>query len=157
MKTECHKVCKKVSAFLKGSPLHGRKEKENPVSYLYTIKFQLLYTYLDYQISIFSYNRRVYNLRSGSLLKLPTVKTTTYGTSSLAFRDSILWNSLPNTIKDPSCVNKFKILIKEWKGENANLKIVGRTTSAETPSMLIFNLAQVVGLLCKFFLCRELV
>ena len=57
-------------------------------------------------------------------------------------------NSLPDTVKDSPCINKFKLLIKEWKGENCNVKIVGRTTSVETPFdvlfMLIFNFVQVV-------------
>ena len=32
---------------LKGSTVHGRKEKGNPVSCIYNVKFQLLSTYLD--------------------------------------------------------------------------------------------------------------
>ena len=37
----------KSQCVLNGSTLHGRKEKESPVSYIYTVKFQLLSTYLD--------------------------------------------------------------------------------------------------------------
>ena len=47
VKTLCQKVCKQSQCVLKGSTLHGRKEKESPVSYIYTVKFQLLFTYLD--------------------------------------------------------------------------------------------------------------
>ena len=61
--------------------------------------------------NLFKRKDLTYNLRSGSLLKLPTAKT--YGTSSLSFRGSILWNSLPDTIKDSPCANKFKLFIKE--------------------------------------------
>ena len=50
--------------------------------------------------NLFERKDLTYNQRSGSLLKLPTAKTTTYGTSSLAFRGSILRSSLPDTIKD---------------------------------------------------------
>ena len=89
-----------------------------------------------------------YNLRSGSLLQLPTAKTTTYGTSSLAFRGSILWNSLPDTIKDSPCINKFKLLIKNGRVKTVNVKIGGSTTSMEilfdVLFMLIFNFVQVV-------------
>ena len=63
-----------------------------------------------------------YNLRSGSLLMLPQAKTTTYGTSSLTFRGSILWNSLPDAIKSSPSVVYFKRSIKEWKGENCTCK-----------------------------------
>ena len=79
---------------------------------------------------IFERKALTYILRSSSLLQLQKAKTTIYSTSSLAFRDSILWNSLPGTIKDSPSVDKFRILIKEWKGDNC---IVGRTTSVETP------------------------
>ena len=33
-------------------------------------------------------------------------------------KDSTATHNLPDTIKDSPCVNKFKLLIKEWKGEN---------------------------------------
>ena len=46
VKTLCQKVCKKVCV-LKGSTLHGRKETENPVSYIHSVKFQLLSIYLN--------------------------------------------------------------------------------------------------------------
>ena len=72
--------------------------------------------------NLFERKDLTYNLRSGSLLKLPKAKATTYGTSSLAFMGSILWNSLPDNIKDSPSFNKFKILIKEWKGENCKCK-----------------------------------
>ena len=95
--------------------------------------------------NLFERKDLTYNLRSGSLLKLPTAKTTTYGTSLLASEAA---SSGTDTIKGSPCVNKFKLLMKEWKGENCNCKIVGRTTSVETPFdilfMLIFNFVQVV-------------
>ena len=72
--------------------------------------------------NIFQQKELAYNLRSGSLLMLPRAKTTTYGTSSLTFRGSILWNSLPDTIKSSPSVVCFKRSIKEWKGENCTCK-----------------------------------
>ena len=80
----------------------------------------LSYENTSFMWSIFQRKELTYNLRSGSLLQLPNAKTTTYGTSSLTFKGSVLWNSLPDTIKDspwPS-VTKFKRVIKEWKGDN---------------------------------------
>ena len=41
------KSMQKSQCVLKGSTLQGRKEKENPVLYIYTVKFQLLSIYLD--------------------------------------------------------------------------------------------------------------
>ena len=41
------KSLQKSQRVLKGSTLHGRKEKEHPVSNIYTVKFQLFSTYLD--------------------------------------------------------------------------------------------------------------
>ena len=72
--------------------------------------------------NIFRRKELGYNLRSGSLLMLPQAKTTTYGTSSLTFRGSILWNSLPDAIKSSPSVVYFKRSIKEWKGENCTCK-----------------------------------
>ena len=41
------KSIQKSQCVLMGSTFHGRKEKENPVSYIYNVKFLLLSTYLD--------------------------------------------------------------------------------------------------------------
>ena len=72
--------------------------------------------------NIFQRKELAYNVRSGPLLMLPQAKTTTYGTSSLTFRGSILWNSLPDAIKSSPSVVYFKRSIKEWKGENCTCK-----------------------------------
>ena len=57
---------------------------------------------------------------------LPQAKTTTYGTSSLTFRGSILWNSLPDAIKSSPSVVYFKRSIKEGR-----VKIVHAKTAVE--------------------------
>ena len=56
-----------------------------------------------------------YHLRNQNLLKLPTAKTTKYGTNSLIFRGSLIWNSLPNTLKLSNTLSIFKNNIKSWK------------------------------------------
>ena len=53
-----------------------------------------------------------YNLRRGNLLSLPRATTTSFGTSSFIFRGSLLWNSLPNQIKDCTSVHSFKSSIR---------------------------------------------
>ena len=40
-----------------------------------------------------------YDLRTNNLLQLPKTNTLVYGNNSLSFRGSILWNTLPDTIK----------------------------------------------------------
>ena len=42
-----------------------------------------------------------YSLRSKSTLQLPkTCKTTRFGTNSIVFKGSLLWNGIPNTYKE---------------------------------------------------------
>ena len=64
-----------------------------------------------------------YDLRIKNLLQLPKVKTSTYGLSSLSFRGSILWNTLPDSNKSVQNISIFKRMIKTWKGEKCNCYI----------------------------------
>ena len=58
-----------------------------------------------------------YNLRTGQRLQLPTTKSKSYGTNSIVFRGSLLWNSLPNTIKSSESLSEFKRKIRNWSGK----------------------------------------
>ena len=49
---------------------------------------------------IFKIKTTPYNLRIGKLTKLPKTKTKCYGINAFIFRGSILWNSVPNEIKE---------------------------------------------------------
>ena len=53
-----------------------------------------------------------YNLRRGPVLFIPPAKSTKYGTNSIQFRGSLVWNSLPNFVKTSSSVGIFKMNIK---------------------------------------------
>ena len=66
---------------------------------------------------LFCYKKCSYNLRGQLLVKLPSTRTVTYGTNSLLFRASIIWNKLPNKFKELCSANLFKKKIKEWKGD----------------------------------------
>ena len=55
-----------------------------------------------------------YGLRNKELLIIPPANTITYGTNSLLFKASILWNSLPNEYKSAKSVDIFKSNIKKW-------------------------------------------
>ena len=58
-----------------------------------------------------------YDLRIKNLLQVPKLKTSTYGISSLSFRGSILWNTLPDSNKSVHNIKIFKTIIKNWKGD----------------------------------------
>ena len=64
-----------------------------------------------------------YSLRSGHLLKIPSVRTKTYGINSLLFRGSLLLNTVPNTIKTASSLATFKNGLKSWSGKLCNCAI----------------------------------
>lgn len=64
-----------------------------------------------------------YTLRSGVRLCLPPTRTQTFGLNSLTFRGSLLWNSLPTSLKSVESSNLFKAKIKSWSGETCTCKI----------------------------------
>ena len=68
----------------------------------------------------FPTNEIKYDLRIKNLLQIPKVKTSTYGLSSLSFRGSILWITLPDSNKSVHNIKIYKIMIKNWKGEKFN-------------------------------------
>ena len=72
---------------------------------------------------IFSTKSIPYNLRNKMLVNLPKAVSTTYGTNSLAFKGSLIWNNLPNLIKDSSSLTVFLNRIKEWNGESCTCNI----------------------------------
>ena len=69
---------------------------------------------------IFCFKNVPYNLRATSLVKLPSARTVTYGTNSLQFKASLIWNGLPNDIKSCENVIAFKRKIKLWNGESCS-------------------------------------
>ena len=62
---------------------------------------------------IFKVKHAPYNFGNKMLTNLPSAKSTTYGTNSLVFKGSLIWNSLPNSVKDSPTLqgrNKGKII-----------------------------------------------
>ena len=57
------------------------------------------------------------------ILTLPKALTTSFGTNSISFRGSILWNSTPDVIKSSNTVFSFIKNIKNWSGEVCNCNI----------------------------------
>ena len=77
----------------------------------------------SYLWDFFSTKEVEYNLRIKNLVKLPQIKTHTFGTHSLTFRGSLLWNSLIDDIKMCKNIAAFKKKIKTWKGANCSCKL----------------------------------
>ena len=72
---------------------------------------------------MFKRRETTYDLRVKDLLQLPKTKTTSYGINSILFRGSILWNSIPDVIKNNQSIASFKKIIKTWNGEKCNCTI----------------------------------
>ena len=52
-----------------------------------------------FMCSFFTHKEIPYNLRKGQVLSLPPARSTYYGTNSVHFRGSLIWNNLPRYIK----------------------------------------------------------
>ena len=65
---------------------------------------------------IFTERNMQYSLRNENHLRLPKVKTTTYGIENIQYRGCHLWSSLLSEIKDSNTIAEFKRKIKSWKG-----------------------------------------
>ena len=53
-----------------------------------------------------------YDLRKGTKVFLPSVKSFRLGLNSVHFRGSILGNNLPSSIKNSQIINEFKAKLK---------------------------------------------
>ena len=72
---------------------------------------------------IFLNKKTNYNLRNKLLTTLPKARTTTFGTNSLVFKGSLIWNTLPNYFKDAPSLDIFLSRIKMWEGKNCSCRI----------------------------------
>ena len=64
-----------------------------------------------------------YNLCKKNLCKLPAAKSLMFGTSSLSFKGSLLWNTLRDNVKGAIIIQKFKKEIRHWDGKNCTYHI----------------------------------
>ena len=64
---------------------------------------------------IFELKNTRYDLRSKQLLKLPETSTSRYGTQAFCVKGSLIWNTVPNKIKNFDNIEDFKKHIKKWK------------------------------------------
>ena len=63
--------------------------------------------------SYFKYRKVPYNLRRGPVLFIPPARSTIYGTNSVHFLGSIIWNGLLNIVKSIRSISEFKNVIKK--------------------------------------------
>ena len=63
----------------------------------------------------FTYDNISYNSRKGAILYLPSTNSTYYGTNTVHFRGSLIWNNLPRDIKSSKLLSEFKTKIKKFR------------------------------------------
>ena len=68
------------------------------------------------------HERKEVELRTKDLGKLPKIKQR-YGTESLSFRGSLLWNTLSDKIKQSPSLAAFKNQIKSWTGDKCTCRL----------------------------------
>ena len=72
---------------------------------------------------IFQSVRYSYNLRSQSVLKIPSVNTESFGKNSLRYFGPIIWNSVPARLRNMENFCEFKKEIRKWKFENCPCRL----------------------------------
>ena len=53
-----------------------------------------------------------YSLRKRDIVYVPPARSSCYGINSLAFRGSLLWNSLPSNVKQSHNLEEFKLKLR---------------------------------------------
>ena len=61
----------------------------------------------------FTFKNMTYNIRNGTLLKLPNSKFTYDGINFLHFRACLLWNGLPQSVEHTESILELKRKLKE--------------------------------------------
>ena len=72
--------------------------------------------YPSYLNSLFHIKDTHYEIRNDFLLIQPRMNTITHGINSIVYHGAKVWNILPMYIKKAQSLNKFKILLKRYKG-----------------------------------------
>ena len=75
----------------------------------------------------FTYNNISYSLRKRHILYFPSTHLTYYGTNSVHFRRSLIWNNLPRDIKPSKSLSEFKTNIKNFGNIDCGCVICSET------------------------------
>ena len=73
--------------------------------------------------SYFTIKEISYGLRNGNFLKIPSARSTRYGTNSILFRACLVWNKLPFYVKQSQSLIEFRSKIKVFKKINCSCEI----------------------------------
>ena len=125
-KTEISKICKLHHRTLKVVSNEYDKSYEellemNKSAFIHQrhLKFSAIEVYKSlmdlnpgFMWSYFSEKPLPYNLRNENSLQLPRAKSHRFGINSLRFRESMLWNNLPFSVKKSETLTKFKNKLK---------------------------------------------
>ena len=69
----------------------------------------------EFMCSFFTHKEIPYKLRKGQVHSLPPARSTYYGTNSVQFRGSLIWNNLPSYLKSSWSIFEFKNNIKNFR------------------------------------------
>ena len=69
----------------------------------------------DFMKSYFTIKEILYCLQNGNFLKIPSARSTCYGTYSILFRACLVWNKLQLSVKPSQSLIEFKSKIKVYK------------------------------------------
>ena len=64
-----------------------------------------------------------YNLRSGVTVTRRNIRTNKFGFETISIIGAVLWQNLPDNIKNSDGLNIFKHRIKQWTPDNCPCKI----------------------------------
>ena len=77
----------------------------------------------SFMSTIFKEKKTFHQLRNNNLLIIPKASSTKFGYRSISFRGAILWNKLPESIKNAENVHTLKKLIQQWDASTCNCHI----------------------------------
>ena len=63
---------------------------------------------------LFTFRDMIYNLRGANKLKSSNIRTTNYGSETISYLASKIWEQVPDEFKNSSSLNVFKHKIKTW-------------------------------------------
>ena len=87
---------------------------------MYKIKHNLSPSFMN---SIFPFSLNPYNLRNNNDFIIKGIKTTYYGSETIAFQGPKIWTQVPEEIKISNNLNIFKDKIRKWQPEGCSCRI----------------------------------
>ena len=106
--SEYHKSYEELLQINKDIPVH---QKHLRILALEVYK-RIMHFNPEFMWHCFNTNPITYNLRKGSRLLVPPAKPVNFGTNSITFRGSLLWNNLPLRLKNSQTIDDFKFELK---------------------------------------------